>query len=112
MDKPIDWRGSSLDDLREFPEAARKRAGYGLRKLQLGELPDDWRPFPEAGPSVNEIRIDSQDGSFRVMYVAKFEEAIYVLHSFQKKTRKTSRNDIEIARTRYRAVVAERKASK
>jgi phage-related protein len=112
MDKPIDWRGSSLDDLREFPEAARKRAGYELRKLQRGELPDNWRPFPEAGPGVNEIRIDSQDGWFRVMYVAKFDEAIYVLHSFQKKTRKPSRNDVAIARQRYRAVVAERKASR
>jgi len=60
---------------------------------------------------VNEIRIDLQDGWFRVMYVAKFDEAIYVLHSFQKKTRKTSRSDIAIARVRYRAVVAERKAS-
>lgn len=112
MDKPIDWRGSSLDDLREFPEAARKRAGYELRRLQRGELPDDWRPFSEAGTGVNEVRIDSHEGWFRVMYVAKFDEAIYVLHSFQKKTRKTPRNDIEIARQRYRAVVAERKASK
>jgi len=111
MDKPIDWRGSSLEDLREFPEAARRRAGYELRKLQRGELPDDWRPFSEAGLGVNEIRIDLQDGWFRVMYVAKFDEAIYVLHSFQKKTRKTSRSDIAIARVRYRAVVAERKAS-
>ena len=46
------------------------------------------------------------------MYVAKFEEAIYVLHSFQKKTRKTSRNNVKIARARYHAVAAERKASK
>ena len=76
MDKPIDWRGTSLDDLRKFPDAARKRAGYELRKLQRGEVPDDWRPLPEAGLGVNEIRIDSQDGWFRVMYVAKFEEAI------------------------------------
>jgi phage-related protein len=112
MEKPIDWRGSSLDDLRDFPEAPRRTAGYELRKLQRGESPDDWRPFPEVGPGVNEIRIDSPDGWFRVMYVAKFEEAIYVLHSFQKSTRKTARNDVEIARTRYRAVVSERKASK
>jgi phage-related protein len=112
MEKPIDWRGSSLDDLREFPEAARRVAGYELRKLQRGELPDDWRPFPEVGSGVNEIRIDSPDGWFRVMYVAKFQEAIYVLHSFQKSTRKTARNDVEIAKTRYRAVVTERKASK
>lgn len=112
MDKPIDWRGSSLDDLRGFPEAARKVVGYELRKLQRGEVPDDWRPFQEVGPGVNEIRIDCADGWFRVMYVAKFEEALYVLHSFQKSTRKTSRSDVEIAKTRYRAVVAERKASK
>ena len=76
------------------------------------EVPDDWRPFPGVGPGVNEIRIDSSDGWFRVMYVAKFEEAIYVLHSFQKSTRKTARNDVEIAKTRYRAVIAERKTLK
>ena len=112
MDKPIDWRGSSRDDLREFPEVARRVAGYELRKLQRGETPDDWRPFPEVGSGVNEIRIDSSDGWFRVMYVAKFEEALYVLHSFQKKTRKTSRNDFEVAKARYRAVIAERKTQK
>jgi phage-related protein len=112
MDKPIDWCGSSLDDLREFPETARKQAGYELRKLQRGEIPDDWRPFPEIGPGASEIRIDCPDGWFRVMYVAKFEEAVYVLHSFQKKTRKTSRGDVEIARTRYRTVVRERKTLK
>ena len=112
MEKPIDWRGSSLNDLREFPEPARREAGYELRELQRGEAPDDWRPFPEVGPGVNEIRIDRHDGWFRIMYVAKFEEAIYVLHSFQKSTRKTLRGDVEIAKSRYRAVVAERKASK
>ena len=98
--------------MREFPETARRQAGYELRKLQRGEAPDDWRPFPEVGQGVNEIRIDPPDGWFRVMYVAKFEEAIYVLLSFQKSTRKTARNDVEIAKTRYRAVVAERKTSK
>ena len=112
MDKPIDWRGSSLDDLREFPEVARRQAGFELRKLQRGEMPDDWRPFPEVGPGTNEIRIDCADGWFRVMYIAKFEEAIYVLHSFQKGSRKTSRGDVEIAKTRYRTVIAERKALK
>ena len=88
-DKPIDWRGSSLEDLQEFAETARKQAGQELR-----------------------IRINCADGWFMVMYVAKFEEAIYVLHSFQKKSRRTARSDVEIARTRYRAVARERKASK
>ena len=112
MDKPIDWRGSSLDDLRESHEVARRVAGYELRKLQRGEPPDDWRPFREAGSGVNEIRIDAPDGWFRVMYVAKFEEVVYVLHSFQKSTRKTSRNDVEVAKARSRAVIAERKTQK
>lgn len=112
MDKPIDWRGSSLDDLRDFPDEARKQAGYQLRKLQRGEQPDDWRPMSAVGPGVNEIRIDCADGWFRVIYVAKFEEAIYVLHGFQKDSRKTARHDIEVASVRYRALVAERKALK
>ena len=83
-----------------------------MRKLQRGAAPDDWRPFPEVGPGGNEIRIDAPDVWFRVMYVAKFEVAIYVFHSFQKSTRKTSRNDVEVAKARYRAVIAERKTSK
>lgn len=60
------------------------------------------------GPGVNEIRIDCADGWFRVMYVAKFEEAIYVLHSFQKKSRQTAKADIAIAKARYKAVIKER----
>ena len=98
--------------MREFPEVTRRTAGYELRKPQRGELADDGRTFPEVGSGVNEIRIDSPDGWFRVMCVAKFAKAIYSLHSFQKSTRKTARNDVEIAKTRYRAVVAERKALK
>jgi len=107
-DKPIDWIGSSLEDLRGFPEAARRQAGEHLRRLQRGEMPDDWRPFAEIGAGVNEIRIDCSDGWFRVMYVARFEEAVYVLHSFQKASRRTSRRDVAIAKIRYRAVVRER----
>ncbi|MGZ5079185.1 MAG: type II toxin-antitoxin system RelE/ParE family toxin [Usitatibacter sp.] len=112
MHKPIDWRGSSLEDLRAFPEAARRDAGYQLRKLQRGELADDWRPFTVVGPGTSEIRIDCPDGWFRVMYVAKFEEAIHVLHCFRKSTKQTASTDLDIARTRYKAIVAERKASK
>ena len=112
MEKPIDWRGSSLDDLRQFPQEARSEAGFQLRKLQRGEPPDDWRPFSEVGPGVNEVRIDCADGWFRVMYVAKFDEAIYVLHSFQKSVRRTPRSDVEIAKARYRTVMTERRSCK
>jgi len=110
MDKPIVWKGSSFVDLCEFPESARRRAGYELRRLQLGEPPQHWRPFPQAGSGTAEIRIDCKDGWFRVMYVAKFEEAIYVLHSFSKKSRQTSKTDVVIAASRYRSVIAERES--
>ena len=78
--------------------------------------PDDWKPFDDVGPGTREIRIREASGayrvSYRVMYVAKFEEAVHVLHCFQKKTQATSRPDKAIAETRYRAVVNMRKARK
>lgn len=110
MSKPIDWRGSALRDLKAFPEDAKRAAGYQLRKVQQGSDPDEFKPMPEIGAGVNEIIVDTADGWFRVMYVAKFEESVYVLHSFQKKTNKTSQADKDIAKRRYKAVVDERKA--
>jgi len=98
--------------LREFPEVTRRTAGYELRKPQRGELADDWRTFPEVGSDVNEIRIDSPDGWFRVMCVAKFAEAIYVLHSFQRALARPLETTSKSAKTPYRAVVAERKTLK
>lgn len=106
--KKIDWRGSSLDDLKDFPEDARAIAGQELRKVQYGQEPADWKPINDWGSGVIEIRLDEAAGTFRVVYVAKFEEAIYVLHSFQKKSQKTSKNDVKIITTRYKDVVNER----
>ena len=65
--------------------------------------------MPEIGAGVNEIIVDTADRWFRVMYVAKFDEALYVLHSFQKKTNKTLQGDKDIAKRRYGAVLIERK---
>jgi len=110
MAKPIDWRGSSRDDLRAFPDEAKRNAGYQLRKVQKGEQPDAFKPMVEIGTGVYEIIVDAAGGWFRVMYVAKFEEAVYVLHSFQKKTNKTSQGDKYVAKRRYAAVLKERKA--
>ncbi|OOG59265.1 type II toxin-antitoxin system RelE/ParE family toxin [Polaromonas sp. C04] len=109
MMKPIDWRGSSLDDLRAFTDDAKRNAGFQLRKVQRGEQPDVFKPMPAIGAGVAEIIVDTADGWFRVMYVAKFEEALYVLHAFQKKTNKTSQGDKDIAKRRYGAVLKERK---
>jgi phage-related protein len=80
-----------------------------IRKVQAGLEPADWKPFDDVGPGTREIRIRDASGTYRVMYVAKFEEAIYVLHCFQKKTQVTSRQDKAIAAVRYRAVVDARR---
>lgn len=107
-EKEIRWVGCAYDDLLEFPKAPRKAAGFQLGKIQAGLDPDDWKPFDEIGTGAREIRIRDASGAFRVMYVAKFDEAIYVLHCFQKKTQATSKHDKEIAETRYRAIVTAR----
>ncbi len=86
--KPIEFRGSALDDLRTFPVNVRREAGYQLHQVQNGRDPDDWKPMPTVGRGVREIRIRDADGAFRVIYVAKLSEAVYVLHCFQKKTEK------------------------
>src|ERR1700754_3028221 len=104
QEKEIRWVGSSYDDLLEFPDEARRQAGFQLAKVQAGLDPDDWKPFDVVGTGTREIRIKEAAGVFRVMYVAKFVDAVYVLHCFHKKTQATSKQDKEIAEARYRAV--------
>lgn len=108
-DKEISWIGSAYEDILGFPSEARREAGFQLGRVQAGLEPDDWKPFDDVGAGVRELRIRDCIGIYRVMYVAKFEEAIYVLHCFQKKTQATSKQDKEIAAARYRAVVRDRK---
>lgn len=105
--KPVEFRGSSLDDLRDFPLTARREAGYQLDLVQNGQEPDDWKPMNTVGQGVREIRIRDENGAFRVIYVAKFADAIYVLHCFQKKTEKTSTADLDLAARRYRDLCKE-----
>ena len=107
-EKEIRWVGSSYADLLGFPSGARRDAGFELAKVQAGLDPSDWKPFNGVGPGTKEIRLRDATGIYRVMYVAKFEEAIYVLHCFQKKTQSTSLQDRKIAEARYRAVASKR----
>ena len=105
--KSITWMGSSLDDIKDdqiFTEVARKEAGHQLHRVQCGLDPVDWKPFETAGKGTREIRIKLDDGTYRVLYVAKFEETIYVLHCFQKKSQKTSTPDKAKALECYKAV--------
>lgn len=111
-EKEIRWIGSAYDDLLAFPDDPRRSAGFQLAKVQAGLDPDDWKPFDDVGAGTREIHIRDASGIYRVMYVAKFEEAVYVLHRFQKKTQATSKQDRGIAETRYRAVVNARRAQK
>jgi phage-related protein len=101
--KPLKFVGSSLDDLREFPEEARRAAGFELRAIQDGFEPHDWKPVHAVGPGAKEIRIHVL-GERRVIYVVRIRDAIYVLHAFQKKTQKTSQRDIDLARKRYKQI--------
>ncbi len=105
VDKPLKWVGSSRDDLRRFPEAARVMAGFQLRRVQGGLDPNDWRPMPSVGPGVREIRIHT-GLEHRVLYVAKFAQNVYVLHAFEKRSRMTTRADVELAKHRLAMVVA------
>lgn len=100
--KPVRFMGSAKDDLSAFPKSARIRAGHELFMLQVGREPDNWRSMPTIGPGACEIRVRDSAGAFRVVYVTKFAEAVYVLHAFQKRTRKTAPRDLELARRRYR----------
>ena len=105
--KPIEFCGNARTDLKNFPTSARRDAGHQLDQVQHGQEPDDWKPMPTIGQGVRETRIKGVDGIFRVVYVAKFSEAVYVLHCFQKKTQKTSKMDLDLTEKRYRELLKE-----
>lgn len=106
--KPVEFCGNALEELRDFPEQARRAGGYQIDRVQHGHDPDDWKPMPSVGKGVREIRLWEDAGTFRVIYLAKLEDAVYVLHCFQKKTQKTAGSDIELARNRYKELMGKR----
>ncbi len=108
LERPLVWLGSSLADLRAFPADARRTAGYQLRRIQFGLMPSDWKALSSVGPGVYEIRVHT-GVEHRVFYVAKFSEAIYVLHAFEKKTRQTRSAGIEVGRRRCARLAARRR---
>jgi len=105
--RPVRFCGDSLEELRLFPDTARREAGHELEIVQRGLEPSDWKPMPAVGAGVSEIRIRDERGIERVLYVTKFRDAIYVLHCFQKKTQKTSAADLEKASLRYKKLQQE-----
>jgi phage-related protein len=103
-DKPLIWLGSSKDDLFDFSPEARRKAGFQLQAVQRGNPPADFKPMAIVGPGVEEIRVRA-DGAYRVFYIARFEEAVYVLHCFQKKTLTTTAQDVELGQSRYQKLI-------
>ncbi len=103
--KPITFLGNPLDELRAFPDAARHEAGFQLDKVQRGLMPDDFKPLSTVGTGVQEIRLRETSGTYRAIYIAKLENAVYVLHAFKKKTQRASKADIELAKRRLAELV-------
>lgn len=102
--KTLYWLGTSLEGLKAFPAGVRTEAGTALRLVQQGVDPRDWKPMPDVGKGVREIRIRDQAGAFRVFYVVESGDAVYVLHAFQKKTQRTSKQDLDKGKTRYKLI--------
>ena len=102
--KAVRFVGTAREDLAAFPESARRRAGYELFMVQVGREPADFKPMPRVGSGAYEIRVRDEADAFRLIYVAKFERTVYVLHAFQKRTRRTPPADLELAARRYRLI--------
>src|SRR5579863_6063292 len=98
--KPVIFLGDSLEKLKGFPEQARRQAGFQLDRLQRGLAPDDFKPMGTVGQGVEELRVRDASGAYRVIYIARLKDGVYVLHAFKKTTRKTSKADIELAQAR------------
>jgi phage-related protein len=107
--KQLIWLGDSLDAVKKFPDQAKRAAGHQLGLVQDGLEPSDWKPMEAVGAGIKEIRIRIEQ-AYRVFYVAKFGEAVYVLHAFVKKTQKTSKSDLDLSSSRYRALLKTRKS--
>ena len=102
--KGIEFLGASLKTVREFPALAKREAGLQLDRVQRGLDPTDWKPMKSVGQGVREIRIQ-HEGQYRVIYVASFEKRVYVLHAFQKKSQKTSKQDLDTAKCALKEVL-------
>jgi phage-related protein len=100
----IAWEGDSREVLKALPEAVTENFGFELWQLQQGERPRDYRPLPSIGPGVFELRDQDERSWYRVVYLSRIEDVIYVLHCFEKKSREMPKKDFEKAKQRLKAV--------
>lgn len=105
-EKPVVWIGSSLDDLREFPEEVRGEVGYALYLAQLGSKHPSAKPVKGfKGAGVLEIVEDFDGDTYRAVYTVKLAGVVYVLHAFQKKSKQgiaTPKQDIDLIKERFK----------
>lgn len=102
--KRLEFLGSSQDDIRAMPAATRHELGIELMRVQFGGEPTNFKPMSTVGAGACEVRVRDETGAYRAIYVAKFADAVYVLHAFQKKTQRTAKADIELAAKRYKLI--------
>lgn len=104
--KNILYCGNAQADIADFPKKAKIRIAHLLERLaeNLELSPNDFKYMPSVGSGVYELRIKAEQ-QYRVFYVAKFSEAIYVLHAFVKKTQQTAQRDLEKGKQRYKALL-------
>jgi len=110
--KTLCWEGDSKKMFLSFPQEVIHNAGYQLSKIQRGLDPDHADPMNRVGSGVIELIVNDKSGWFRIFYVTKLGNAVYVLHAFQKKTNKTSQGDIDKGISRYDDLVRRLKADK
>jgi phage-related protein len=111
--KKLEWVGRAYEELQDFPREAIRKLGFNLRLVQGGQEPEDWKPMESVGQGAREIRVRTYEGGtvqHRVIYVARFAEAVYVLHAFEKKTEATPQHHLDVARARYSQLLRERQA--
>jgi phage-related protein len=104
-EKPLGWIGNSYEVLKSFPKRARRELGHALEQVQRGDEPSSWKPRGDIGPGVIQLMAQGGTGSYRIFYVAKLDDVVWVLHAFQKKTAETSRIDVENGRAAYDALI-------
>ena len=100
----IAWEGESRDVIREFPEDVRSELGIDLQLLQWGEQPSSFRPMQSVGKGVFELKQQDERSWYRVIYLSRIDDVIHVLHCFEKDSKKTPKKDIDLAKTRLKAV--------
>jgi len=105
--KNIEFIGSSLKDIKDFPLKAKRQVGHELDRVQRGQEPSDWKPMKNIGTGVKEIRVKDEDGIFRVIYLVKYLDVVHVLHAFQKKTQQTYKSDLDLAKKRLKQLIEE-----